>query len=91
MNQDEVSQLAGELVSEIIPDLKEKLSLTFIEERRGPIFVVTAGSSVLHSTLKSGPKKSFTITFAAHRFYIAKWKGISKLRSVSFAATPRKT
>jgi hypothetical protein len=48
MNQDEVSQLARDLVSEIIPDLKEKLSLTFIEEMGEPVLVVTAGTSVLH-------------------------------------------
>lgn len=48
MNQDEVSQLARELVSQIVPDLKEKLSLTFIEEGGEPILVATAGSSVLH-------------------------------------------
>lgn len=48
MNQDEVSQLARELVSQIVPDLQETLSLTFIEEGGEPILVATAGSSVLH-------------------------------------------
>jgi len=48
MNQDEVSQLAREIVSEIIPDLKEELSLTFIEDLGEPVLVVTAGTSVLH-------------------------------------------
>jgi hypothetical protein len=48
MNQDEISQLAREIVSEIIPDLKKELSLTFIEDLGEPVLVATAGSSVLH-------------------------------------------
>jgi hypothetical protein len=48
MNQDEVSQLARQIVSEIVPLLKARLSLTFIEESGVPILVATAGSSVLH-------------------------------------------
>lgn len=48
MNQDEIAQLARELVAQTLPGLKEKLSLTFIEQGGEPILVATAGSSVLY-------------------------------------------
>ena len=48
MNQDEISQIARNLISEIVPDLKEQLSLTFTEENGEPVLVATARGSVLH-------------------------------------------
>lgn len=48
MNNDEIHQLARELISKVVSELQAKDFLTFTEEDGAPILVATSEGSVLH-------------------------------------------
>lgn len=54
MDKDEIPQIARELISQVVAEIPETLSLVFLQEDGSPILLVTAGDSVL----RFNPQKS---------------------------------